>query len=594
MPTNPPQGRGVDSPDYSSVGPGRIAPRLPARFARNAVSNYAFTGVLVVVALVTTPILTHHLGAQGYGIWIFVGSVITYAQLLDLGLGGAVVSAVARLSAEGDDDGLERTLNSSFFVLAGLGVVALVACGVAAKFLPGAIHLHGPLAGTTRDLLLLLGVDVAVSIPMDTFGCGLVALQRYDLLNATLIGVAVTQAVAWTIVLIGGGGLLLLGVVTVVISLIGQCVRFVLLRRLLPTLSLSAVRVDRALVRSLASPAGWYALGDSLDNFRDEASVLLLGMVQNVTSAGVFAVGEKLATLGTQMGLPVTDPFFPHAAALVGQGDRAKLGEAARTGSRVAAGVTIPCCLVVAVLARPALVAWVGSVFDRAAPAVVILAVAFGLQSFVAAPRKLLSGSGGQRLVATLGLARVGVQVLLTAVLGITFGVTGVAWAVLIAVVVVEMAVALPMVCRRLGTPVGQVVWPVVRAHGPALAVSAVVGWFVVRPPVLAFATGHGRLAAMAVVGMAGVGILFGYLVLFAVSGLDRGGRQRVIARVRAACRSGLRSLITPESPEPGSAPRSAPAVIGAVPLVPWTAVSRSGPTEDEPVMASGGMGPSR
>ena len=268
MPTNPPHGRGVDSPDDSSVGAGATAPRLPTRFARNAVSNYAFTGVLVVVALVTTPILTHHLGAQEYGVWILVGSVITYAQLLDLGLGGAVVSAVARLSAEGDDDGLERTLNSSFFVLAGLGVVALVLCGVAARFLPSAIHLHQPLAGTTRDLLLLLGVDVAVSIPMDTFGCGLVALQRYDLLNATLIAVAVTQAVAWTIVLVSGGGLLLLGVVTVVISLVGQGIRFVLLRRLLPALSLSAGRVDRALMRSLASPAGWYALGDSLDNFR--------------------------------------------------------------------------------------------------------------------------------------------------------------------------------------------------------------------------------------------------------------------------------------------------------------------------------------
>jgi O-antigen/teichoic acid export membrane protein len=599
MPTPPPKGRGVDPPDDRNVGAGvgATAPRLPTRFARNAVSNYAFTGVLVVVALVTTPILTHHLGAQGYGIWIFVGSVITYAQLLDLGLGGAVVSAVARLSAEGDDDGLERTLNSSFFVLAGLGVVALVVCGVAARFLPAAVHLHRPLAGTTRDLLLVLGVDVAVSIPMDTFGCGLVALQRYDLLNSTLIGVTVTQAVAWTIVLISGGGLLLLGVVTVVISLVGQGVRYVLLRRLLPTLSLSAVRVDRALVRSLASPAGWYALGDSLDNFRDEASVLLLGMVQNVTSAGVFAVGEKLATLGTQMGLPVTDPFFPHAAALVGQGDRAKLGEAARTGSRVSAGVTIPCCLVVAVLARPALVAWVGSVFVRAAPAVVLLAIAFGLQSFGAAPRKLLSGSGGQRLVATLGLARVGVQIVLTAVLGIAFGVTGVAWAILVSVVVVEMAVALPMVCRRLGTPVGQVVWPVVRAHLPALAVCGGVGWLVVRPPVLAFATGHGRLAAMAVVGAAGVGILCLYLVVFAMSGLDRGGRRRVIGRVRAVRHSGVRSLLEPQSPEPGPEPSVAvPAVpaVGAAPLMPWTAVSRSGPTEDEPVMASGGMGPSR
>jgi len=47
------------------------------------------------------------------------------------------------------------------------------------------------------------------------------------------------------------------------------------------------------------------------------------------------------------------------------------------------------------------------------------------------------------------------------------------------------------------------------------------VGWLVVRPPVLAFATGHGRLAAMAVVGAAGVGILCLYLVVFAMSPIE-------------------------------------------------------------------------
>jgi O-antigen/teichoic acid export membrane protein/GT2 family glycosyltransferase len=517
------------------AGSGAAESRLPPRFARSAASNYVLTGVLVAVALVTTPILTRHLGTERYGIWIFVGSAITYVQLLDLGFGGAVVAAVARLSARGDEDGLEQTLNSSFFVLAVLGLVAMAVCVVAAQFVPAALHLDPPLAGTARDLLLVLGLDVAVSIPMDTFGCGLVALQRYDLLNATLIGVALCQAVAWTVVLVGGGGLLALGVVTVCISLVGQFARYLLLRRLLPTLSISPLRVQRALVRSLLSPAGWYALGDCLDNFRDEASVLVLGMVQNVASAGIFAVGEKLATLGTQMGTPVTEPFFPHAAALVGSGERAELRHAARTGARVAAAATIPCCLVVAVFARSALFVWVGPAFERAAPAVVILAVAFALQSLVSAPIKLVSGSGGQRLVASLGIAKVGVQVVLTAVLGIRFGVTGVACAVLASVLAVEMMVTLPLACRSLGTRVSHVVVPILRGHLLSLAVSGSLGWFVLQGPVWSFAHTHGRLAGIAVVGAAGLVVLLSYLVLFALFGVDRAARHQAVAWLRSA-----------------------------------------------------------
>jgi O-antigen/teichoic acid export membrane protein len=162
-----------------------------------------------------------------------------------------------------------------------------------------------------------------------TFGCGLVVLQRYDLLNATLIGVAIGQAIAWIVVLLSGGGLLLLGIVTVAISLVEQATRYGLLRRLLRSLSISPSRVDREVVRSVASPAGWYSLSDSIDGFRDNASVLILGLVQNDATAGVFAVGEKLATLGTRLGNPLTDPFFPHAARLVGRGDDAQLARAA-------------------------------------------------------------------------------------------------------------------------------------------------------------------------------------------------------------------------------------------------------------------------
>ncbi|HEV7526183.1 MAG TPA: lipopolysaccharide biosynthesis protein, partial [Acidimicrobiia bacterium] len=377
-----------------------IRSRLPTRFGWSAVSNYALAAVGMLVALITTPILTRHLGPEQFGIWILVGSTITYVQLLNLGFGGAVVFAIAGVSARDDDDALERTINSSFFLLLALGLVALVAALLAAVFLPIVLHLDGSLAATTRALLLLLGLDVAVSIPMDTFGCGLVALQRYDLLNASLIAVTITQAVAWTLVLVAGGGLLALGIVTVAISLVGQAARYVLLRRLVPGLSLSPARVDRTLVRSLAKPARWYALGDTIESFRDYTSVLVLGVVSNAATAGIFAVGDKLASLGTSVGTPLSGPLFPHAAALAGRGDTDALGPAARTAGRLLTGVTIPCCLVAAVLARPALVAWVGPTYERATPAVVILAIAFGLRSLGTAAVKITSGSGGQRLIA--------------------------------------------------------------------------------------------------------------------------------------------------------------------------------------------------
>jgi O-antigen/teichoic acid export membrane protein len=399
------------------------------------------------------------------------------------------------------------------------------------------------LAGTTRDLLLLLGFDVAVSIPVDTFGCGLVALQRYDLLNATLIGVAVGQAVAWTVVLLNGGGLLLLGIVSVSISLVGQGVRYLLLRRLLPGISISPSRFERSLVRSLASPAGWYALGNLTDNFRDQASVLILGLVQSVSGAGIFAVGDKLATLGTQMGTPVVEPFFPHAATLVGRGDEIELAQAARTGTRVTAGVTIPFCLMVALLARPALIAWVGPAYERATPAVVILAAAFGLRSLCSAPLMLLGGAGGQRLVAGLGVAKVSLQIVLSAVLGAMFGITGVAVAILAAVVAVDTGLNLPIITRRLGTRFTLTVLPVLRAHVIPFVIAGAGGWFLAQDSVLGYVRSHNRLAGLVVVAAAGLGILLAYVALFVLTGVGRATRRRTVTGLRHPWRTGRRAF---------------------------------------------------
>ena len=43
---------------------------------------------------------------------------------------------------------------------------------------------------------------MALSIPMDTFGGALTAMQRFDLLNYTLITVVLAQAVGWVVVLV--------------------------------------------------------------------------------------------------------------------------------------------------------------------------------------------------------------------------------------------------------------------------------------------------------------------------------------------------------------------------------------------------------
>ena len=133
-------------------------------------------------------------------------------------------------------------------------------------------------------------------------------------------------------------------------------------------------------------------------------------------------------------------------------------------------------------------------------------------------------------------------QVVLTAVLGARFGITGVAVAILVSVVCVELAITLPLLGKRLGTGTRQLVAPVLRAHLPSLAISGTVGWFVAQGPVLRFVNSHGRLEGTSVVVATGAAIVLLYALLLVVLGLGRTERRGAISWLRNARRAARRT----------------------------------------------------
>jgi O-antigen/teichoic acid export membrane protein len=190
--------------------------------------------------------------------------------------------------------------------------------------------------------------------------------------------------------------------------------------------------------------------------------------------------------------------------------------------------------LVVAVFARPALIAWVGPSFTGATVAAVLLASAYALDSLATMPRQVLRGSGEQRIPALASLAAAVVEVGLAAVLGIEFGITGVAEAVLIGVVLFELG-STPLICRKLGLGTRELFAPLVKTHLPPILVAGAVGVYLSTGSVSNFVATHGRFPDIGVLAVAALAVLAVYVAIFAFTGLDHDERGRVIAWFRHA-----------------------------------------------------------
>src|SRR5688500_587998 len=334
----------------TGVVPG--VPELPRRFLRNSISNYLNTGTAAVVALAMTPVLANGLGPERYGIWAFAGSLALYLALFEFGFGAATIRYVATYSAVGDMVMVRRAVTTSFWTLAIPGVFALLLGGAVAYWFPAIFgDLDPETARAAQIVILVVSLDLAISIPGDTFGGVLLGMQRYDLTNATLIVTAVAQAIGWVVVLATGGDLVELAVVTVALSLLGQLSRFLIARRLLSGITLHPRNFDRGLIKPFARLSVWLAVTEASLLAVARLDTIIVGLVVGLPAAGIYAVGQKIPLAVNMLLGPTTKLFFPHSADLAARADTAALRGAFVIGNRISLALALPLCLTFALLA---------------------------------------------------------------------------------------------------------------------------------------------------------------------------------------------------------------------------------------------------
>ncbi len=89
------------------------------------VSGVAVTFVNIAMLAVTYPMYLHFLGYEQYGLWLVLSTVLTFAQLGNLGISQAVMKLVAEEYGRDDLEAVEQYMASAIAVLLVSGVTVL-------------------------------------------------------------------------------------------------------------------------------------------------------------------------------------------------------------------------------------------------------------------------------------------------------------------------------------------------------------------------------------------------------------------------------------------------------------------------------------
>src|SRR5262245_65166732 len=104
-----------------------IAPQnLAATVGKNTLFGIFCNLSQVATRLVTVPIVIHHLGLDGYGIWNIIMVTATYMRFGTVGVKCAFQKYVAEATGNGDYDRASRLLSTGCLIMLLVSVFALV------------------------------------------------------------------------------------------------------------------------------------------------------------------------------------------------------------------------------------------------------------------------------------------------------------------------------------------------------------------------------------------------------------------------------------------------------------------------------------
>jgi O-antigen/teichoic acid export membrane protein len=122
-------------------------------------------------AFVSVPLTLRYLGEERYGVWVTMSSLLAMLSFTDLGIGNALLNAVAQAHGRDDRSAVRRLVSSAYTLLSGVGLVVGVIAIVAFSVIPWPqlLNVHSEIAVTevgpaTEILLFYLAANIPLAV----------------------------------------------------------------------------------------------------------------------------------------------------------------------------------------------------------------------------------------------------------------------------------------------------------------------------------------------------------------------------------------------------------------------------------------------
>lgn len=350
------------------------SPDRRQRFLSNVLWSWAGVAFNLLIGFVLSPYVIRKLGADGYGAWALLFSLIGYYGLLDLGFKSALVRYSAYFKASGESEKINELINTIMFYY---GLCSLVLFGISlvlARYASRIFHISPDFRHDFSILVVLTGINFIIG--MNVFAGCLEGFQRFDISTRVYVATLAVRSVGALLLLWMGYKLLALGVNLLAAQILSVVLSWYGFRRIFPQMRLGMKYVHRSMLRQTAGYGAHTFLANVSSHSLSQGVSLLIAFFLPAAYVGYYALPSRLLQYTVDLVERVGFVSASNASELAAHGDKASISRLGMYTNRYSFAMFMPLTIFLLVYGREFLNVWVGPNFAAfSAPILPILLV---------------------------------------------------------------------------------------------------------------------------------------------------------------------------------------------------------------------------
>ena len=352
------------------------ANRLAASVGKGAAFGVLASGAQVGTRFLTVPVVIHHLGLGGYGIWSIIMVTAAYMRFGTAGLKSAFQKYVAEATGNGDFETASKLVSTGSITMLALSATCLIPIAIFSRRLAVMSGVPQEFLSAAANSLTVLACIFVVS----NFGAAYEAIvmggHRVDLTKAYTTIFTVAEAIVIIGMLQLGYGLLAMTVVMGTSELLYILCCYLAAQRVVPQIHINIRNFRTNTFPELLRFAGSYQLVNILELMYGAILPIVFLRSFGAEASGIYALAGRVVTAALIAQDALVLPILSGGTMIFASGSQERAREFLAKSFKVTLASAILPLALAGALGPTMILAWTGQVDSRLSGATWLVALA--------------------------------------------------------------------------------------------------------------------------------------------------------------------------------------------------------------------------